>query len=99
MYRRLFTNRNFMALWIGQLISFIGDYFNWLAIPIVVNRLTGSAMMVGLSMMSNALPALLLGPVAGVFVDRLDRRKVMITADVLRGLLVLLLLTIKTAEQ
>lgn len=99
MYQRLFRNRNFMALWIGQLISFIGDYFNWLAIPIVVNRLTGSALMVGLSMMSTALPALVLGPVAGVFVDRLDRRRVMIAADVLRGLLVLLLLTIKSADQ
>lgn len=59
MYRRLFQNRNFMALWIGQTISFIGDYFNWLAIPIVVNRLTGSAMMVGFSFMANALPALI----------------------------------------
>ncbi|MGE5223557.1 MAG: MFS transporter [Omnitrophica WOR_2 bacterium] len=99
MYRRLFRNRNFMALWTGQLISFIGDYFNWLAIPILVNRLTGSATMVGLSVMATALPALFLGPVAGVFVDRWDRRRVMIASDVVRGLLVLSLLTIHTAEQ
>ena len=99
MYRRLFSNRNFMALWVGQLISFVGDYFNWLAVPIVVNRLTGSAMMVGFSMIANALPALFLGPLAGVFVDRWDRRKVMIIADVLRGLLVLCLLTIRSVEQ
>jgi MFS transporter, DHA3 family, macrolide efflux protein len=99
MYKRLFTNRNFMALWIGQMISFIGDYFNWLAIPIVVNRLTGSTTMVGLSFISNALPALLLGPIAGVFVDRLDRRKVMIVSDLLRGLLVLCLLTIHSPQQ
>src|SRR5512146_623733 len=99
MYRRLFSNRNFMALWIGQTISFIGDYFNWLAIPITINRLTGSAMMVGLSLMSTALPALILGPLAGVFVDRWDRRKVMIVSDLLRALLVLCLLTIHTASQ
>ena len=99
MYRRLLRNRNFMALWIGQLISFIGDYFVWLAIPIVVNRMTGSAAMVGLSVMATALPALLLGPVAGVFVDRLDRRRVMIVSDVVRGLLVLVLLTIQDASQ
>jgi MFS family permease len=61
-----------MALWIGQMISFIGDYFVYLAIPIVVNRLTGSALMVGLAMISSALPALVLGPIAGVFVDRWD---------------------------
>jgi MFS transporter, DHA3 family, macrolide efflux protein len=99
MYNRLFRNRNFMSLWIGQLISFIGDYFNLLAIPITINHLTGSSAMVGLSFISNALPALLLGPVAGVFVDRWDRCKVMIVSDVLRGLLVLLLLTIHNASQ
>jgi MFS transporter, DHA3 family, macrolide efflux protein len=99
MYSRLFHNRSFMALWIGQLISFIGDYFNLLAIPITINQLTHSPAMVGVSFISNALPALLLGPVAGVFVDRWDRRKVMIVSDVLRGLLVLLLLTIHTASQ
>ncbi len=99
MYSRLLHNRNFMALWVGQLISFIGDYFNYLAIPITINRLTGSSTMVGLAFISAALPSLLLGPVAGVFVDRWDRRKVMIASDVLRGLLVLLLLTIHDASQ
>ena len=99
MYARLFRNRNFMALWIGQTISFIGDYFVMLAMPVAVNRLTGSAMMVGLSFMSTALPGLLLGPVAGVFIDRWDRRKVMIIADVTRGVLVLLMLLVHSAEQ
>ena len=99
MYARLFRNRNFMALWIGQMISFIGDYFVMLAVPIAVNRLTGSAMMVGLSFMSTALPGLLLGPLAGVFIDRWDRRKVMIISDVVRGLLVLIMLAVQTREQ
>lgn len=96
---RLLRNRNFMALWLGQLISFIGDYFNYLAIPITINQLTGSAGMVGLSYIANALPALLFGPIAGVFVDRLDRRRVMIASDLLRGLLVLCLLTIHDKNQ
>lgn len=99
MYRRLLTNRNFVALWIGQAISSIGDYFTMLAIPIYVNRLTGSVMLVGLSFIFTALPALVLGPVAGVFVDRLDRRKVMIVSDVLRGLLSLCLLLVNDASQ
>jgi len=98
MYTRLLRNRNFMALWIGQLISFIGDYFVILAVPIAVNRMTGSAMMVGFAYMAAALPALALGPVAGVFIDRWDRRKVMITADILRGLTVLVLLAVDSAE-
>lgn len=98
-YGRLFRNRSFMALWVGQTISFVGDYFYWLAIPIMVERLTGSALLVGLSVISSALPMLLLGPVAGVFVDRWDRKRTMIVSDLLRGLLVLLCLTVQSPEQ
>ncbi len=98
-YGNLLRNRHFMALWVGQTISFVGDYFYWLAIPIMVERLTGSALMVGLSIISEALPSLLLGPVAGVFVDRWDRKRTMIAADLLRALLVLLCLLVRTADQ
>jgi DHA3 family macrolide efflux protein-like MFS transporter len=98
-YGRLFRNRNFAALWLGQTISFIGDYFYWLAVPIMVERLTGSALMVGLSLISTALPMLFLGPVAGVFVDRWDRRRTMIAADILRALLVLPCLVVRTPDQ
>jgi DHA3 family macrolide efflux protein-like MFS transporter len=99
LYTHLFRNRNFLALWIGQLISFLGDYFVLLAVPIALNRLTGSAMMIGFSFMAGAVPALLLGPVAGVFIDRWDRRKVMIASDMIRGLLVLLMLTVHNPSQ
>ncbi|MBE3037264.1 MAG: MFS transporter, partial [Chloroflexi bacterium] len=99
MYRRLLNNPNFIFLWIGQAVSATGDYFTLLVIPIFINRLTGSVMLVGLSFIFTALPALVLGPVAGVFVDRLDRRKVMIASDVLRGVLMLSLLTIRDASQ
>jgi DHA3 family macrolide efflux protein-like MFS transporter len=98
-YARLFRNRSFMALWLGQTISFIGDYFYWLAIPIMVERLTGSALQVGMSIMASALPVLLLGPVAGVFVDRWDRKRTMIAADLLRALLVLACLWVKSPDQ
>jgi len=98
-YGRLFRNRNFVALWLGQTISFVGDYFYILAVPIMVERLTGSMKMVGLSVIFNALPMLLLGPVAGVFVDRWDRKRTMIVSDILRGLLVLTFLTVRTADQ
>jgi MFS family permease len=88
-----------MALWLGQTISFVGDYFYWLAIPIMVEQLTGSALLVGLSVISSALPMLVLGPIAGVFVDRWDRKRTMVIADILRALLVLLCLTVRTPEQ
>jgi DHA3 family macrolide efflux protein-like MFS transporter len=98
-YGRLIRNRSFVALWIGQTVSFVGDYFYFLAIPIMVERLTGSALAVGLSVIASALPMLLLGPIAGVFVDRWDRKRTMIIADVLRGLLVLTCLLVQTSEQ
>ncbi len=98
-YGRLFRNRSFVALWLGQTISFIGDYFYFLAIPIMVEKLTGSALAVGLAVIASALPMLLLGPIAGVFVDRWDRKQTMVVADVLRGLLVLVCLTVQTPDQ
>jgi MFS family permease len=98
-YGRILHNRSFVALWLGQTVSFIGDYFYWLAIPIMVEKLTGSALQVGLSVIASALPMLLLGPVAGVFVDRWDRRRTMMIADIVRGLLVLVCLVVMTPEQ
>lgn len=95
----LLRNRNFVLLWLGQIISFVGDYFQWLAIPIMVERLTGSTLMVGLSVIFSAIPMLLLGPVAGVFVDRWDRKWTMIVSDLLRAGLVLFCLLVQTAEQ
>lgn len=98
-YGRLFRNRSFVALWLGQTISFVGDYFHWLAVPIMVEQMTGSSLLVGLSVISNALPMLFLGPVAGVFVDRWDRKRTMIISDLLRGLLVLICLAVRTPDQ
>lgn len=98
-YVHLLRNRSFVALWLGQTISFVGDYFYWLAIPIMVERLTGSALQVGLSVIASTLPFLLLGPVAGVFVDRWDRKRTMIISDLLRGLLVLASLLVQTSDQ
>jgi len=65
----------------------------------MVEKLTGSALQVGLSMMSSALPVLLLGPVAGVYVDRWDRKRTMIVADLLRAVLVLACLFVRSSDQ
>jgi MFS family permease len=85
----LLENPNFVLLWTGQAVSSIGDYFTLLAIPLFVNHLTGSVMLVDLSFISTMLPALVIGPIIGVFVDLFDRCKVMIGSDVLRGVLTL----------
>jgi DHA3 family macrolide efflux protein-like MFS transporter len=92
-------NRNFLALWLGQIISQIGDSFTYLALLITVNRLTGSTVAMGKMMISLTLPPLLLSFVAGSIVDRVDRKHLMIVSDLLRALLVLAFLAVRSAEQ
>ncbi|MGB3906505.1 MAG: MFS transporter [Anaerolineae bacterium] len=92
-------NRNFLALWLGQVISQIGDSFTFLALLITVYRLTGSTASMGLMMISLTLPQLVFSFLAGVLVDRVDRKKIMIFSDLLRALLVLAFLTVQTAQQ
>jgi MFS family permease len=87
----VFKNRNFSLLWTGQLISTIGSALTSLAASIYIYALTGSALSVGLMLMATAAPSLLVGLFAGVFVDRYDRKKIMISADILRAILVLLI--------
>src|SRR5574340_1143300 len=86
----VFRNRNFRLMWTGQLISTMGSALTSLAASIYVFRLTNSALSVGLMLMATAAPSLLVGLFAGVFVDRYDRKKIMIAADLIRGLLVVL---------
>ncbi len=87
----IFRNRSFTLLWIGQLISTMGSALTSLAASILVYRQTGSALSVGLMLMATAAPSLLVGLFAGVLVDRVDRKRIMIFADLLRAFLVLLI--------
>ncbi|HLF73720.1 MAG TPA: MFS transporter, partial [Anaerolineales bacterium] len=86
----IFRNRNFSLLWTGQLVSTMGTALTSLAASIYIFRLTGSALSVGLMLMATAAPSLLVGLFAGVFVDRYDRKTIMISADILRAVLILL---------
>jgi MFS family permease len=87
----IFRNRNFTYIWTGQLISTIGKSLTSLAASIVVYRQTGSALSVGLMLMATAGPSLLVGLFAGVFVDRMDRKRIMILSDVANAILILLI--------
>jgi MFS family permease len=66
---------------IGSFVSNLGSWLLVVAIPYQVFQLTGSVAATGLTLAAESLPALLVGPVAGVFVDRWDRRRLMITTD------------------
>jgi predicted MFS family arabinose efflux permease len=83
---------DFRRLWLGQLTSVFGTWLLVVAVPLYVYDLTGSTVATGATFIAETLPALLLGPLAGVLVDRLDRRRVMIGSDVVRGFAVLSML-------
>ena len=87
----ILRNRNFTRVWTAQLISAMGSALTSLAASILVFRLTGSALSVGLMLMATAAPTVLVGLIAGVFVDRYDRKRIMMAADLIRAVLVFLL--------
>lgn len=88
----LARNRNFRLLWCGQLVSQLGDWFNTVAVYALLYELTKSATAVAAMMVVQLLPIAIVGPAAGVIVDRHDRRRIMIGADLVRGFAILGLL-------
>ncbi len=84
----VFRNRNFTLMWIGQLVSTMGSALTSLAASIYVYQVTGSAASVGLMLIATAAPSLVIGLLAGVFVDRYDRKKIMVAADLIQAALV-----------
>jgi MFS family permease len=92
-----FINRNFVLLWIGQSISSVGDFFFsttltlWVATQLARGQ-SWTPLAVGGVAIANVLPLLLVGPFAGVFVDRWDKRRTMLRMDALRAIIVALLL-------
>jgi DHA3 family macrolide efflux protein-like MFS transporter len=94
-FRSLFRDRRFMLIWVAQMISGIGDWALMLAIPVAVYNGTNSQAKLGLAVVAETLPALLFGLTAGVIVDRLPRRRVMIVTDLARMTTVLLLLNLR----
>ncbi|MGE5489266.1 MAG: MFS transporter, partial [bacterium] len=78
-------NRNCRYTWLGQVIGEIGTHFNNIAVAALVLQVTGSGLAVGAMLMARAIPAMLAGSVAGVALDRYDRRRIMIAADIARA--------------
>lgn len=85
--RELLSNRNFVPLWIGQLVSYLGDQFMLIAVLAVVNKLSGNNPLgVPLLVLALAAPQIFFGLIGGVLVDKLDRKMTMIVTDVVRAI-------------
>src|SRR6185369_14762940 len=78
-------NRNYRYAWTGQVVSEIGDHFNNIAVFSLALSTTKSGLVVSGVMLSRAVPAVLAGPIAGVLLDRLNRKQVMIASDLIRA--------------
>ncbi len=92
----LLEQRDFMLLWIGQLLSQIGDQCLLIAAVTLITQLSPSPLALLIPALSLALPQVLFGLVGGVIADRIDRKGVMIASDLLRALLVLAALLVRT---
>jgi predicted MFS family arabinose efflux permease len=93
------ANRDFRMLWLGQVVSQLGDWFDTIALFTLVLRLTGSGRAVGLVLVARFLPSVVLGPLSGVLADRFNRRHIMIASDAARALVVLGFLFVRRPEQ
>jgi MFS family permease len=91
-------NGNFRRLWLAQIVSEIGDWFYTLAIYTLLLQLTGHAGSVALALVLQVIPQTLAGPTAGVVNDRLRRKHVMIAADLIRCVVVLAMLLVRSAS-
>jgi MFS family permease len=90
--------RNFALLWFGGLISFAGDWALIIALPVFIYDLTGSTLATGAMFIAQTLPRLLFGPLAGVFVDRWDRKYTLVAANLAQAAVLPLLLLVRSAD-
>lgn len=92
-------NANYRNLWLGSVISQLGDWFNLIASAELITSLTDSGVAVSSLFLARFLPLFLFSPFAGVLADRYSRRAIMIITDILRAATVAAFLLIKTPDQ
>jgi MFS family permease len=92
-------NRNYRHAWMGQVVSEIGDHFNNIAVFSLAMETTRSGLVVSGVMLSRAIPAVMAGPLAGVVLDRLDRKRIMIASDLVRAVVAMaFILTVRRTD-
>jgi MFS family permease len=88
---RVLGNRDYRRIFTAEVISDAGNFITFIALAVLVHDITGTTVAVGFALALRAIPWFTLGPVAGVFVDRADRRLVMVISDIARAVLVMVL--------
>lgn len=90
-FSAVLKNRGFVFLWLGQLTSQLADRLYIYVLIVVAYSLTKSSLGVSVPMLAFGIPSILFGTLAGVFVDRWNRKGILIISDIFRGLLILTL--------
>jgi len=88
-YRTVVRNPSYFPLLLAQLLSTLGDTLHYIALVVLVFELTGQGLAVAILVVAEIIPVLILGPVAGVIIDRFSRKHVLIGADLVRAALAL----------
>ena len=91
-YGAVIRSRRYFPLWLGQLGSSFGDTLHYSALVVLVFQLSGQGLAVAGLVVTEIIPVLVLGPIAGVVIDRFSRRAILIGSDLFRAALVLSLL-------
>ena len=92
MLKMLRTNPDLRRIFIAQVISYLGDWFSFVALVGLVDDLTGSSFLVSLVIVSFSLPSFLASPIAGSMADRFDRRRILIFVSCIQAIAALGLL-------
>lgn len=87
--RLLRTNRNYRFTWTGQIVSEVGDHFNNIAVMSLAMEHGNAGLVVTGVFLSRAVANLMAGPIAGVLLDRMNRKRVMIASDLVRAVIAL----------
>ena len=92
-------NRGFRYIWLGSVVSQIGDWFNLIASASLIGRLSESGVAVSYLFLARFLPLFFFSPIAGILADRFDRRRIMIVTDLLRAVTVWGFVFVREPEQ
>ena len=87
----VFMNADYFKLWVSQFISNVGSNISLIVLPLFIFQYTGSTFWLGIITLAEFVPVLIFSPIAGMFVDTHDRKKTMITSDLLCTILILLI--------
>jgi len=92
-------NHRYRRFWLSGVISHMGNWFNYIAIFVLLTKLTGSGNAISWFLIAKFLPTTILGPAAGVIADRLPRKAIMVVSDLLRVFIVLAFLLVDSPEK